>query len=111
MEKITSKANQKVVDAAKLKGKPSEKEFLVEGFHLVNEAISLGLAKTIFSTKEIDSKGVASYLVTPEIIDKLAYAKTPEGIVAICSKKQSKDIVDINCCPNLLPEIKSEQEH
>ena len=43
MEKITSKTNQKIIDAYKLKGHPSDDLFLVEGFHLVELEISSGI--------------------------------------------------------------------
>ena len=88
-ERITSRKNQRIVDAAKYCGHPGDK-FLVEGFHTVEMALRDGLVEAIFSLQEYPSPSVPLYLVTPEIIEKLSYTRNPEGIVALCHKKKSK---------------------
>ena len=87
-EFIQSKDNSKVKEAYKAKDGKGER-FLVEGFHLVEMALSSGVVEAIFTLKEYPS-AVPTYLVTPEIIAKLSSTVTPEGIVALCHKVQAK---------------------
>lgn len=94
LEKITSKENKKIKDAAMLKDGKSDR-FLVEGYHLVEMALEANLAEAVFTTKEI-SCGVPQYLVTDAIIKKLASSVTPEGIVAVVRKKEPEAIKSRN---------------
>jgi RNA methyltransferase, TrmH family len=87
-EFIQSKDNSKVKEAYKAKDGKGER-FLVEGFHLVEMALSSGVVEAIFTLKDYPSM-VPTYLVTPEIIAKLSSTITPEGIVALCHKVPSK---------------------
>ncbi len=90
LEVITSRNNAKIKEAFSYKdGKGPY--FLVEGYHLVEMAIKHGYAKTVFSVKPYKCD-VQEYLVSEEVIDKLAFSTSPEGIVALCAKKEMKDI-------------------
>jgi len=82
--KITSLQNQKIKDLAKLDSKSDL--FLVEGFHLVEMALEAEVVEEIFALEPY-KEGIKTTLVTPEIIKKLASTKTPEGIIALCHKK------------------------
>lgn len=83
-EFIQSKDNSKVKEAFKAKEGKGE-TFLVEGFHLVEMALSHQMADAIFSRGDYQAS-VPVYRVTPEIIAKLSSTVTPEGIVALCHK-------------------------
>ena len=84
LDTITSRQNEKVKAAFALKKSPTEKAFLVEGFHLVQEAYEAGMLQEVFAL--IDPKfNVPTHLVTKEIIDKLALSSSPEGIVGVVS--------------------------
>ena len=72
--KITSLTNQKVKYYVRLKDKKFrdvENMFLVEGDHLVNEAINKGYAREIISLNEFDSN-LPVVLVTEEIMKKIS---------------------------------------
>lgn len=79
-EIITSASNPRIKELARL---PKDGRFLVEGFHLVEMAISAGAAEEIFTVKPYESK-VRTTLVSPSVMDKICLSKTPEGIAAVC---------------------------
>lgn len=86
--KITSLTNQKVKYYVRLKDKKFrdvENMFLVEGDHLVNEAINKGYAREIISLNEFDSN-LPVVLVTEEIMKKISSQKSISPICAICRK-------------------------
>ncbi len=89
-EIITSRNNQKIKDAASYKDGKGD-YFLVEGFHMVEMAITNNLAIAIFTIKEYRSS-VKTYLVNEAVLDKLASTRCPEGIVALCQKKKEEKI-------------------
>ncbi|QCZ36931.1 TrmH family RNA methyltransferase [Mycoplasma nasistruthionis] len=83
---ILSKNNQKIKDIIKLKDKKyrdKSKLFLVEGYHLVNEAKEKGI---LVETLELIDKNKFdnSIQVSPEILASLTDTKTPQGIVGVC---------------------------
>jgi TrmH family RNA methyltransferase len=84
---ITSKANPKVKLAFSYKQKPGD-HFLVEGFHAVSMALENQMVEELFLLKEDPKFDVPQHIVTPEIIEKLALSQSPEGIVAVCHKKE-----------------------
>jgi len=86
---ITSRMNSKVKAASLLKSGVN-KLFLVEGFHNVEMALKQGAIKEVFSLKEMPNIDVPLHVVTKEIIDKLSSVQNPEGIVAVCEKKEGK---------------------
>lgn len=86
--KITSLTNQKVKYYVRLKDKKfrdAENMFLVEGDHLVNEAINKGYAREIISLNEFDSD-LPVVLVTEEIMKKISSQKSISPICAVCRK-------------------------
>ena len=86
--KITSLTNQKVKYYVRLKDKKFrdvENMFLVEGDHLVNEAINKGYAREIISLNEFDSN-LPVVLVTEEIMKKISSQKSISPICAVCRK-------------------------
>jgi len=86
---INSIHNQKIKKLSKLltkKGRINSDYFLVDGKHLVEEAISLGIAIEVFSTSNVGTK------VTKDVIRKLSDTKTPQEIVAVVKKQKAKSI-------------------
>ncbi|MEI3505222.1 MAG: RNA methyltransferase [Bacilli bacterium] len=78
------------------------KRFIVEGYHLVNEASKTNLLEAIISTDEKELKkinNVRRYLVNDAIINKIATTKNPQNILGIVK------MLDHNIT-NLLPIIK-----
>jgi RNA methyltransferase, TrmH family len=81
---ISSKDNFKVKRAyLALNGKGER--FVVEGFHLVEMALSAGAVEEIFTLKNYEAS-VPVHMVDEAIIKKLSATKTPEGIVALVRK-------------------------
>ncbi|MDD8048898.1 MAG: RNA methyltransferase [Thomasclavelia sp.] len=87
---ITSVSNKTIKDIEKLKHKKyQDKYYLVEGFHLVEEAINAGVIKKIITTQKYQSD-VEVIEVSEEVLKKLAFTKTPQGIMGICEKRNNK---------------------
>lgn len=95
MKEIQSLNNELIKKVCKLKDKKErykKQEFIVEGYHLVEEAYKKQLLKTIFTTDNSIQMNVDSYYVTKDIIKKLSSTMTPQGIVGVCKMKENADI-------------------
>lgn len=95
---ISSKQNIKIKEICKLISDKSyrkeRKEFVIEGFHLLEMALEDKLVKAIFSLepiKNIDEK-ITNYIVSEDILKKISTQKNPQGVVAICSMRKEKEI-------------------
>ena len=95
---ISSKQNTKIKEIGKLISDNSyrkeRKEFVIEGFHLLEMALEDRLVKAIFSlepSKNIDEK-ITNYIVSEDILKKISTQKNPQGVVAICSMRKEKEI-------------------
>ncbi|MCK5867081.1 MAG: RNA methyltransferase [Mycoplasmataceae bacterium] len=83
---ITSLTNEKIKNVAKLhkkKFRDQENKFIVEGFHLVEEAKKLGLVLEVYTS--LDDNLESTY-VSRGIIKKLSSTVTPQPILAVCRK-------------------------
>lgn len=92
--KITSLNNAKVTYWAKLKMKKYrdvEHLFIVEGEHLVEEALKKGCVTEIITSEEKEYS-VTTYQVTEEIMKRLSSLVTPPKVVAVCSCLKPDDI-------------------
>lgn len=102
---ITSTSNETIKYFISLNDKKTRmnaKRFIVEGYHLVNEASKTNLLEAIISTDEKELKkinNVKRYLVNDAIINKIATTKNPQNILGIVK------MLDHNIT-NLLPIIK-----
>lgn len=102
---ITSTSNETIKYFISLNDKKTRmnaKRFIVEGYHLVNEASKTNLLEAIISTDEKELKkinNVRRYLVNDAIINKIATTKNPQNILGIVK------MLDHNIT-NLLPIIK-----
>ena len=102
---ITSTSNETIkyfISLNDKKTRMNEKRFIVEGYHLVNEASKTNLLEAIISTDEKELKkinNVKRYLVNDAIINKIATTKNPQNILGIVK------MLDHNIT-NLIPIIK-----
>ncbi len=95
---ITSLTNQEIKFLTKLKQKKfrdQEKLFLVEGEHLIEEALKKKLIIKIIVTEQnksiypnIDSK----LIVTKEIMKKLSSLETPPNIIGLCKMQEEQEV-------------------
>lgn len=89
---ITSLENEKIKKCVRLKTKKHrdlEGLFLVEGFHLVEEAYKANLIDEIILVEgEACSYSLPIVSVTEEVMKKLTMMETPSPIMAVCHKKK-----------------------
>jgi len=86
---ITSRSNERIKEAVKLKNVSYRNEyglFLIEGFHLLEMALAKNLVVTVFTLNEIPNlpEGVEQIVASPETLKKISSQVTPQGVVAIC---------------------------
>jgi len=97
MKKIEAVNNKYIKDLIKLhhkKYRDEAKKFIVEGYHLVEEAkISKALCQVLISSESDYIEGVENILVTDQIIEKLSFTKSPQKIIGVCNFFEEKDIV------------------
>ena len=96
MIKIESINNTKVKEWSMLREKKKRDEtglFLVEGDHLLNEAMTSGVLMGVISNDEsLEIKGIPFYLVTPAIMKKLSTQVSSTNVIGICKKKEEYEI-------------------
>lgn len=91
---ITSVKNEMVKQLIKLKKKKYREEaglFLIEGEHLVEEALKKGIVKTIITTKE-ESYDIEVIQVSEEVMKKIAFTVTPQSVMAVCKMEINKEV-------------------
>ena len=94
--RITSVNNKLVKDTVKLhqkKHRDSEHLFLMEGYHLYEEAVKYGVVKTVFTT-DVSITGENVIYVSEPVLEKLAQTKNPQGVLVVCEKLQEKELTD-----------------
>ncbi|HKM29383.1 MAG TPA: RNA methyltransferase [Bacilli bacterium] len=87
MKKITSLTNEYVKELVKLhdkKYRDDKRKFIIEGYNLISEAKEALETVLIVDEKDMVA-GVENILVTEEIINKIAFTKTPQKIIGICN--------------------------
>ena len=89
---ITSKENPKIKELKKILKNPKKDAFLVEGFHLVEEALKSGALKEVFSLEPYPFNKVT--LINEKVLKEITESKTPEGIVGLVSLKEAKQESD-----------------
>mgnify|MGYP003289921791 CR=1 FL=1 len=94
MKEISSVNNDFIKNICKLKQKKyrdEERKFIVEGYHLVEEAKEY--LKLVLITDIKDKvEGVENILVTKDVINKISQTQTPQNIVGICSYFDNSNI-------------------
>lgn len=89
IKEITSVNNSFIKELLLLKDKQVRKEknlFIVEGYHLVEEAFKHQLLDSVLSTEKnvLDSIDITNkYLVSDAVIKKLSTTKTPQNIIGV----------------------------
>ena len=96
MEVISSKDNRKIKELSKLlnkKYRDIENKFLVEGFHLVEEASKSNKLLEIIKTEDCECDiDAPTTLVTYDVLKKLSNTITPQKIIGVVSKLDEKEI-------------------
>ena len=93
---ITSASNNTIKALIKLKQKKYRDEtgyYLVEGEHLVEEAMKAKQVECFISTKDITSD-LPIIVVSNEVMSKLSFTKSPQSIMAKCKIKKEKKLID-----------------
>lgn len=96
MVEITSSKNQKIKDIYSLYDKKErnlKKRFLVEGYHLVDEAFKAKRLCSIITKnkKDFEKYGKDGYLVNDEIIKKLSSTVNSQGIIGVVDMDSYND--------------------
>jgi TrmH family RNA methyltransferase len=89
---IESVNNERIIKYAKLEDKKYRDEmglFIVEGKHLVEEAIKKNIAKEVFTLDDNIFKGT---LVSYEVMKKLSSLTNPPNVLAVCEKQDNSEI-------------------
>lgn len=92
---IESLSNSKIKYAVKLKQKKyrnQTNQFLVEGDHLLEEAIKSGMFDYLFTTEVSRVTNEFSYLVSETVFTKLSDLNSKRGVIAVCNKPKLQDI-------------------
>ena len=95
MNIIESVNNSKIVELKKLQDKKTrqlEKKFLVEGYHLVEEAKKHNLLDYILTTNKNDFNkyNIDGYLVNQKIIDKLSTTTSAQSIIGVVNMQSQE---------------------
>jgi TrmH family RNA methyltransferase len=93
---ITSVQNETIKFYSKLHQKKYRKKeglFLVEGYHLYEEAKKAGVIKKIFTTDE-NITGEEVVYVSEKVFSKLAGTIHPQGVVCVCEIKEDQTITN-----------------
>ena len=86
--KITSVQNETIKKYSLLKTKKHRdeaREFIIEGYHLVKEALKTNLVKKIFYTdlKDLECSSVECIEVSDNVLVKLSSTNSPQGVIAV----------------------------
>ncbi len=96
MEVITSLENKKIKNLSKLllkKYRDEEGKFLVEGEHLVEEALKAGVLLEVIKCEDyINDFDVPTTIVTYDVIKRLSNTQNPQKVVGVCKKIEEKEI-------------------
>lgn len=94
--KITSVNNPKIKEIMKLKKKKyrdQQQRYLVEGEHLVEEALKAGVVETILTLYPFQQTSVEIIEVSEDIIKRLSLVETPQPIMAVCQMKADSTLL------------------
>lgn len=99
--KIESLQNSKVKEWNKLKEKKYRDQqnlFLIEGDHLLEEALKKGVVKEIITTsQEFQKSSIPCYEITDKIMKKISTQKSIPKVIAVCEKIQKNPITGTVC--------------
>lgn len=82
---ITSAMNATIKELMKLKQKKyRDNYYLIEGEHLVEEALKAGHVECLISTKELHHDDVTVIVVSEQVMKKLTFTTHPQYLMAKC---------------------------
>ena len=87
---IESLDNATIKSLRKLKQKKyrdKQQAFLVEGHHLVEEAIKAGVCDQVIHTEDVDVDFTKTLLVSDAVFSSLSDVMSPQGVMAVCLKQ------------------------
>ena len=87
---ITSVSNEKIkqlLNLQKRKFRDESNQFVVEGPHLVEEALKQGIVRTIYTNLSRYENLDHVYMVNDIVMKKISEVMEPQGVVAICERK------------------------
>ncbi|RSL32209.1 RNA methyltransferase [Salibacterium salarium] len=103
MNRIDSTKNPKVKNVKRLskkKYREREQQFVVEGWHLLEEVLSHEVVVQellISENKEfrphLDVSGLPVTVVTEQVMNEMSHTETPQGILAICRMPDQTDVL------------------
>lgn len=96
MKEILSINNETIKNIAKLKEKKqrtARQEFLIDGYHLVNEAYKQNRLVKVFTTEEVNFKNVEIIKVSKEIIKRLSSTINPQNIIGVCKMEENHNLL------------------
>lgn len=94
---ITSVSNEKIkylLNLQKRKFRDETNEFIVEGPHLVEEALKKGIVKAIYTNLSRYESYNNVEMVNDIVMNKISEVMEPQGVIAICQKPVSSVISD-----------------
>ena len=105
MEKLTSIRNQHVKNWKKLQTKKYRRQsgtYLLDGWHLVNEALQagshvmqlIGTEEQLASHPELQNDADEVYEVTEEVMQHITDTVTPQGIAAVVPLPDAHEVPD-----------------
>lgn len=89
---ITSPANpkvKKIVELHRKKGRKQQNAYIIEGFHLVEEAMKQSVNFELLLIEEhqqIPPVDCPVYIVTPEVMKKVSTTETPQPLLGVVKK-------------------------
>lgn len=100
MKEIQSAKNTLIKELKKLqqrKYREQERKYLIEGFHLVEEAIQNCIEAIFFNQKGLENwsnslEGVESYLLSDEAFHAIAMSSNPQGVIALIRMDDDKSM-------------------
>ena len=97
LAEIKSRQNDKIKEIVKLSntGYSREKQlFVVEGFHALTMGLIANVIKELYTTTRLYElpEEIDQYVVTEEIMEKISYSKSPQGILMVCKYLPVKPI-------------------
>ncbi|MFA5006943.1 MAG: RNA methyltransferase [Candidatus Izemoplasmatales bacterium] len=94
---IASLQNERIAELLRLDRRRHRDEtgrFVVEGPHLVAEAVAAGLCETVFAVADPGFTGIETFLVTEPVMAKIAATYAPQGVLAIVRRPAPRALGD-----------------
>ena len=92
---INSKSNDRIKDIKKLyekKYRDLENKFIIEGYHLVEEAYNNKQLELVITSNEEQYKDIETINTTDEIIKYIVDLPSPQNIIGVCKKLDEKEL-------------------